>query len=247
MTDSFNDILNTYLSKKNNDIFQDSDVCLISNEPLEENCITLSCGHRFNYNPLYKEITQQKNGSNYLEVTKVKLWEIKCPYCRNVQNKILPFKNNFPKIAGVNWPIKYCMNVSKCKYIFSSGKKKGLKCDKLWCSEYCNSHYKIMERRKEKEKQKQQEKQNKINTLLTTQVLDNKFRCAHILLSGKNKGTQCKRNKSVKNSANIYCSIHSKYWDKVKCKPTPSKNVKIKINTKTQKNLTNYIIENLHK
>ena len=32
------------------------DVCLISNQPLTENYVTLDCNHKFNYMPLFNDI-----------------------------------------------------------------------------------------------------------------------------------------------------------------------------------------------
>ena len=41
----------------------DDDLCLISNLPLDDNPIELSCGHKFNYHSIYNEIKYQ-NESN---------------------------------------------------------------------------------------------------------------------------------------------------------------------------------------
>ena len=37
-----------------------NNTCLITNEPLGKNKITLPCNHSFNYLPLYKEVCKQK-------------------------------------------------------------------------------------------------------------------------------------------------------------------------------------------
>lgn len=95
--------------------------CLITDEKLCKDHITLKCGHKFNYIPLYKEVLFQKcsmlpknvsskivtmyikntpqsnistvmyNISYNLETTKVSYNEMKCPYCRSITPNILPY------------------------------------------------------------------------------------------------------------------------------------------------------------
>ena len=106
-----------------------SDTCLISNEPLTKNSITLPCNHTFNYLPLYKEICKQKNNYNSLII-----------------NNLLPFNpdvEGVSKIRYVNSPSKYSFYPNKCKYIYKSGKSKGKICNKNCLHEYCSSHNKI--------------------------------------------------------------------------------------------------------
>ena len=45
--------------------------CLISDDPLEEDHITLKCGHKFNYSPIYNEIKNQKCKRNRYEIQKL--------------------------------------------------------------------------------------------------------------------------------------------------------------------------------
>jgi hypothetical protein len=90
------------------DIVDDnSNVCLISNLPLKDYYIKLNCGHKFNYEPLYKDILNHKKKFNYLEQNKNKLalHQIRCPYCRNIQNELLPYyeHSGLPKVNGVNY------------------------------------------------------------------------------------------------------------------------------------------------
>ena len=66
-----------------------TDKCLLSLEPLNDTCITLLCGHKFNYMPLYREIYQKKMIFNILDIKLLK-HQIKCPYCRTIINNILP-------------------------------------------------------------------------------------------------------------------------------------------------------------
>ena len=91
-------------------------VCLISNEELEENCIKLTCSHKFNYNAIFQEIKNQKRYSN-LEVQKIRQHQIKCPYCRSVQDGLLPSREGYDNVVGVNWPKKhqYLPNITDFK------------------------------------------------------------------------------------------------------------------------------------
>ena len=63
---NFYDLLNDALKEDtNNDNDNDNDneesLCLISNTLIKkETCITLHCGHKFNYQPLFNEIESQK-------------------------------------------------------------------------------------------------------------------------------------------------------------------------------------------
>ena len=86
---------------------KEEDLCLISNQPLTKYYYTMVCGHKFNYDPLFKDINSHKNKFNELEgkTGKLKENEIRCPYCRTKQQVLLPFYEelSFPKIHGVNW------------------------------------------------------------------------------------------------------------------------------------------------
>lgn len=116
--------------KENHKILdQDTSNCLITQDKLEENHITLICRHKFNYLPLYHEVVKQKSGSP-LETSYLSLNQIKCPYCRTKTNKLLPYISH-PEVVskrGVNYPAKYCMTLYTCTWMYKSGKKKGLTC-----------------------------------------------------------------------------------------------------------------------
>jgi hypothetical protein len=83
------------------------DVCLISNTKLTDNYISLTCGHKFNYIPLYHDIYNHKTKYNMKETpyNKLKYYEIRCPYCRTKQNKLLPYYPELisDKVHGVNY------------------------------------------------------------------------------------------------------------------------------------------------
>lgn len=115
-------------------------LCLISQEPLEQDYIKLECGHCFNYNNILSEVIKQKSHINNCEIQKLSMKQIKCPYCRNVQNKVLPYREGESLMYGVNYPLKYCMFPNNCSYIFTKGKKKGEKCDIPCNSEMCKKH-----------------------------------------------------------------------------------------------------------
>jgi hypothetical protein len=70
---------------------KEDELCLLSGEPLDKTMLKLpSCGHKFNYVPLYKEIYNQKKHLNSYETAKLLDGQIKCPYCRTVCNLLLP-------------------------------------------------------------------------------------------------------------------------------------------------------------
>ena len=85
------------------------------------------------------------------------------------------YKNNYMKI-WINVYQNICLNLpcpmckrhatnyikKKCIYIFKSGIKKDLACNKFccWMGEYCKNHQKIMDKRKLKEKEKNNKKNN---------------------------------------------------------------------------------------
>ena len=123
----FHNFLNSY-DEDNNDDFEK---CLISNKPLEINYVTLNCNHKFNYNNIYNEVCKQKCKINPLESQRLKLNQIKCPYCREITNNLLPLieGKNIEKIKGVNYPSVYSLSLFKCNYIYKSGKNKNCKCN----------------------------------------------------------------------------------------------------------------------
>jgi hypothetical protein len=101
----FNNYLMKLISLDDLDGEEDENVCLISGNPLNEYSIPLACGHKFNYIPLINEIKNQKKYSK-LEITRLKPFHIKCPYCRNIQKGVIPYYEKIfkPKLKGINWP-----------------------------------------------------------------------------------------------------------------------------------------------
>jgi hypothetical protein len=93
-------------SDNNNNIDESSaQVCLISNTPLTKHFVELECKHVFNYVPLFKDLVNHKTKFSSLDTHRLKVNEIRCPYCRNKQGNVLPYieELGLPKEHGVNW------------------------------------------------------------------------------------------------------------------------------------------------
>jgi hypothetical protein len=88
-------------------------LCLITNELLVDKFVKLECGHCFNYIPLWHEVYNQKfKYSHYKDSTKILSVKdsIRCPYCRNHQNSLLPF------YADSNYRLTYGVTSSDEQY-----------------------------------------------------------------------------------------------------------------------------------
>jgi hypothetical protein len=96
-----------YKSLDIEDEHANENVCLITNQPLTENFVKMECGHTFNYIPLFHDIKNHKQKYNNLEGSHSRLhsYEIRCPYCRNKQKKLLPYypELGLEKTHGVNY------------------------------------------------------------------------------------------------------------------------------------------------
>lgn len=158
------------ISERNNN------TCLISNDVLEKNYITLDCKHKFNYVPLYNEILYQKT-KKILDNNKLKLNEVKCPYCRNITTKLLPYFKyyNLKQIKGVNYPKNLTMTSDKCEFI---SKKTKTQCINNGCLTqfgfFCNKHckYTIVEEESLNNVNKlDYEKYNKLNVDKLKEIL----------------------------------------------------------------------------
>ena len=136
----------------NNDNSENEDEdnrCLLTKEPLQNIHIVLTCGHKFNYVPLYREVIAQKtiglSSTGYYTSHSLKRNEIKCPYCRNVQDKLLPYLeyDGVKKTVNVNYPAKLSMTSEPCMYSVNLNSKKSKKNDscKECAIEYYNGTY----------------------------------------------------------------------------------------------------------
>lgn len=144
-----------------------TNTCLITNETLENYYVTMKCGHKFNYIPLYKYLINYKQKFNSMESSKQKLDinEIRCPYCRYKQKELLPYYNNIKgvkKVNGVNneYIKPYFNHHIPCCYIIDGISNT---CGKYYSSQlpvsykekdegyYCLYHNKVMVQKMEKE------------------------------------------------------------------------------------------------
>lgn len=95
-----------YKSLDNNDEESDNNRCLITDQLLIDKYVTLDCGHKFNYIPLYNDLKNHKKKFNCMEgcSSKLRTNEIRCPYCRSKQTKLLPYYEDLgvEKVNGVN-------------------------------------------------------------------------------------------------------------------------------------------------
>jgi hypothetical protein len=158
---NFNEILQNEMNSNNND----TNICHITFEKLNDDYIILDCKHTFNYDAIFNEVCIQKTVINKKETQKLSKYCIKCPYCRFVQKGILPFRENYKLIPTVNTPKCHAFKIKKfqCKYIFASGKNKGKPCNKHSEFEYCPGHQKIITRRKEKNTKQISKQNTKLN------------------------------------------------------------------------------------
>tara|TARA_B100001059_G_C17839497_1_gene591026 strand:+ start:13030 stop:14001 length:972 start_codon:yes stop_codon:yes gene_type:complete len=233
-TFNFNLLLAKALTDEKSD---DNNICLISNEPLNEKHIKLDCSHCFNYGPLYYEIVIQKTKINPLETQKIDKYSIKCPYCRYTQKGILPIRHGFKLVKYVNYPTEYVMKTNKCSYVFLSGKKKNQVCNKSCHKTYCIQHAKIMEKRLLKHKTIQKSKIKEIQPQLssffdmnkTCKRVDthpvislNNFKfthlCQHKFTKGKNKGNFCNNKMNCTGYSTDLNKSYPKYYEKYFCK-----------------------------
>ena len=175
----FQQMLLKSLNETNNEIINSVEkICLITQDKLEADHITLpNCKHTFNYKSIFQEVVKQKIQYNSLETQKLGSWQMKCPYCRNTVEGILPYRDNNSKTRYVNWPWEHSFIKNYCKYCFVSGKKKGKTCNKICENGYCTSHLKIINNRKKKQEEKEKKKEENKNDLTKMTVKELKKYC----------------------------------------------------------------------
>jgi hypothetical protein len=196
------------------DVYNIDESCLLTKEALDDIHVTLNCGHKFNYIPLYKEVVIQKTSAGmttngYYNSCALRLNQVKCPYCRKVQDKLLPFLNydNIKRLRGVNGPESLCMKVRMCDHIeTANNKKKNIKKKKLDSCEcnathvvngayYCKKHY------EEQLLQKQKQQEEKKEETEPSFESENANVCGVIIKTGKKKGLPCTNSSK--------CGIHA--------------------------------------
>lgn len=200
--------------------------CLLTKEPLDNIHIKLECGHKFNYIPLYREVVMQKttgmSSTGYYYSHSLKRNEIKCPYCRTVQDKLLPYLeyDGVNKTTGVNQPKTLSMSVQTCSHIeYKKGKKQSSKQSSTTCckeqSSTCCKEQSSTTCCKEQSSTCCKEnaihflngaylcKKHSLNvdTDTTSATVEPKDTCGVILRYGKNKGNPCKNSSK--------CRVHS--------------------------------------
>ena len=237
-TIDFNKQLMEMLCHDNNTT-DDDNTCLISGEVLEKNYIKLNCGHQFNYNSIFNEIKHQKQ-QNHLEITKLKIKQIKCPYCRKLQDGILPWREGFEKIKYVNWPLNLCFKPNICCYIFKSGKKKGQECKKKCFNKMCKTHETIIEKQEKKKQEKKKKEKEKAEK--NKKLQKNVYLCSAILKSGKRKNQCCGAKINIKIKECLDNKVCKRHLKKCLKSNLDKKNKKNKKNKKisTQK-ITNFL------
>lgn len=184
-------------------------VCLISGDPLEPRHVKLNCGHTFNYENIFNEVYRQKKVYQQYEKTTLYMREIKCPYCRNVQDELLFEDARFPRVTGVNAPLRFCMYPAKCQYIMEDGGA----CNDGCYETHCRFHLRLvamMERLKNKQELKEQKalmkatkkaqahakKSSGLDSVVGADVgagavTDTTGGCCAVLKTGANKGLMC--------------------------------------------------------
>jgi len=175
--------------------------CLITNEPLNAFHVKLTCGHKFNYQPLYQEVIRQKGRfgmHNYYE--KIGIHQIKCPYCRTFTNQLLPYIGLHPTIKrmnGVNAPASMCMPGIECSHNNNNacGANAFYEHDS---NPYCLRHYNSIIKSAHKHA-----KNDAIHPA-------NQVKCVAKIQTGKNKGNQCALNAIQCTSVPHLCKKHSK-------------------------------------
>lgn len=189
--------------------------CLISNQPLSEPFITLSCQHKFNYVSLYRDIKCMKS-NNHMEFRRLKANQIRCPYCRNKENRVLPYIRGMkcPKKDGVNW-----LDVPKNRSIKFLEYKNG-NCFSDECKEtlvllspdglnhYCTEHYtdlfsKIPNRNSVSVPNLN--KQKTCKKVDTNNVVIQNTTCCAIIKTGSRKGQEC----GAKKKTDFFCLRHA--------------------------------------
>ena len=89
----------------------DTNICLITRLPLTVDFVQMECGHKFNYLPLYNDLVQHTKPS--LSGFSRTGCIIECPFCRRIQQTLLPYNERFKLVIGVNlYPLKLCKDTT---------------------------------------------------------------------------------------------------------------------------------------
>jgi hypothetical protein len=142
--DFYKELLESDASNSNSNSTNDDEgvKCLLTNQPLAYGHITLPCGHKFNFLPLYTETLYQKTNPSFVKnVYNVPIGKdkLKCPYCRTVHvGALLPYIVNEKRVTGVNAPVKLCMPTPfKCQHVSVSATQKRRTPCRSFVNVYC--------------------------------------------------------------------------------------------------------------
>ena len=181
--------------------------CLLTNLPLDKNRIKLPCNHEFNFLPLYNEVLHQKmkTPTSHLNMDKLAFNQIKCPYCRQKSEFLLPqvrLNKNMIFYPGVNSPEQLCMDFHTCEYIFKSGKNKNNYCSKTAYYDaagcFCPAHHITMDKKNKKTSSSSKP------TIISNN--ENIVLCNVILKYGKRMGQECGSKTCTDNTQ--FCKRH---------------------------------------
>lgn len=185
--------------------------CLITNLPLVEPYITMKCGHSFNYIPLFKDVASVK-ANNHMERMRLKINQIRCPYCRSVENHVLPHIREYKcgRKDGVNYldVAKHSMRdfiiYSECKCDICETTEKTIMSP---CADkhYCLKHYNELYSRKRLVSKNILNKSNQSSTTGNFVIQTEPQGCCSILKSGPRKGQMCGAVKKIGNT----CGRHA--------------------------------------
>jgi hypothetical protein len=155
------DNLSFFEELEKEDISSSENICYISNLPLEDNHIILKCGHKFNSFYIFNEFFNKKFERFMYIQPKLLTIKLKCPYCRNIQDEVIPYqeKKGISKIYGIN--DTNCENYKqnwKCQYIKKTTQICHSNCTMPFKETgiyYCENHHRIIEKKYIKENNKQ--------------------------------------------------------------------------------------------
>jgi hypothetical protein len=98
-------------------------------------------------------VLNHKKKFNTMERHSLKINEIRCPYCRNIQKKLLPYVDGFQKVHGINYIDEENINGQYLRMGYSKGKccyqdEKCETCENVMVKlmmthnkSYCYTHY----------------------------------------------------------------------------------------------------------
>ena len=75
--------------------------CLITGNPIIDEC-KLKCNHLYNYDSIFTEVYNQKINPKFKNDLVLKDNELKCPYCRKIQQGLLPERQKIFRVTTIN-------------------------------------------------------------------------------------------------------------------------------------------------